>query len=90
VRATAIARGLIAEDAAERLRDRQAIKLIFKSATRRCPNEPGAAPHGTGMSVVRALRRSGRRQDRARDSTRPRNRFKITMPAVAAEDSQVA
>jgi two-component system, chemotaxis family, sensor kinase CheA len=90
VRATAIARGLITEDDAARLRDRQAIKLIFKSGYTTLDAEADAAPHGTGMSVVRRyVHQAG---GKIAIATLPghETRFKVTMPAVAAEDSQVA
>src|SRR5450755_2465039 len=53
VRATAVAKGLLTEEAATRLRDRQAIKLIFKSGYTTMTSAPGEARHGTGMSLVR-------------------------------------
>jgi two-component system, chemotaxis family, sensor kinase CheA len=53
VRATAIARGVITGEGAARLRDREAIKLIFKSGYSTLPSAPGEPAHGSGLSLVR-------------------------------------
>jgi two-component system chemotaxis sensor kinase CheA len=90
VRATAIARGLITEDDAARLRDRQAIKLIFKSGYTTLDAGTDAAPHGTGMSVVRRYVHQAGGKIALATLPGHETRFKVTMPAVAAEDSQVA
>ena len=71
VRATAIARGVITGEAAARLRDREAIKLIFKSGYHdAAETAPGETTHGTGMSLVRRYVHEAGRKDRARESAR--------------------
>jgi signal transduction histidine kinase len=52
VRSTAVAKGLIGSEAAEKLRDRQAIKLIFKSGFTTVA-EDGGAGGDTGLAFVR-------------------------------------
>jgi two-component system, chemotaxis family, sensor kinase CheA len=91
VRAAAIARGLITEDAATRLRDRQAIKLIFKPGFTTMPQGPGETVHGSGMSLVRRyVHEAGGRISLA-TLLGHETRFKVTLPALAAADaSQVA
>ena len=89
VRATAVARGLITEDAAERLRDRQAIKLIFKSGYSTLDSGPGVAPHGTGMSLVRRYVHEAGGKIALATLLGHETRFKVTLPALAA-DAQVA
>jgi two-component system chemotaxis sensor kinase CheA len=89
VRATAVARGLITEDAAERLRDRQAIKLIFKSGYSTLDSRPGEAPHGTGMSLVRRYVHEAGGKIALATLLGHETRFKVTLPALAA-DAQVA
>jgi two-component system, chemotaxis family, sensor kinase CheA len=89
VRATAVARGLITEDAAERLRDRQAIKLIFKSGYSTLASNPGEAPHGTGMSLVRRYVHEAGGKIALATLLGHETRFKVTLPALAA-DAQVA
>ena len=92
VRRTAVAKGLITADAAMRLRDRQAIKLIFKSGYSTMPTATGAPPRGTGMSLVRRyVDESGGRIALA-SLLGHETRFKITLPAgdPAAAESQVA
>jgi two-component system, chemotaxis family, sensor kinase CheA len=89
VRTTAVARGLITEDAAERLRDRQAIKLIFKSGYSTLASGPGEAPHGTGMSLVRRYVHEAGGKIALASLLGHETRFKVTLPALAA-DAQVA
>ncbi len=90
VRATAVANGLITEDAAKRLRDRQAIKLIFKSGYTTQGPGPGAAPHGTGMSLVRRYVHEAGGKIALATLLGHETRFKVTLPAVAEADAQVA
>jgi len=87
VRATAVAKGVIDEDAATRMRDRQAIKLIFKSRYTTLDSAAGEAPHGTGMAMVRRyVHESGGRIALA---TLPghETRFKITLPSLVTTDA---
>ncbi len=92
VRATAVARGLIAEDAAARLRDRQAIKLIFKSGFTTLPESPGEPARGTGMSLVRRYVHEAGGKIALASLLGHETRFKVTLPCVdaAAAGAQVA
>jgi two-component system chemotaxis sensor kinase CheA len=90
VRATAIAKGLITEDAAARLRDRQAIKLIFKSGYTTMNSAPGEAVHGTGMSLVRRYVHEAGGKIALATLLGHETRFKVTLPALAADAAQVA
>jgi two-component system, chemotaxis family, sensor kinase CheA len=90
VRATAVAKGLITADAAARLRDRQAIKLIFKSGYTTLDSAPGEAPHGSGMSLVRRYVHEAGGKIALATLLGHETRFKVTLPAEAAADSQVA
>jgi two-component system chemotaxis sensor kinase CheA len=90
VRATAVAKGLITEDAATRLRDRQAIKLIFKSGFTTLDSAPGDAPHGSGMSLVRRYVHEAGGRIALATLLGHETRFKVTLPALAAADAQVA
>jgi two-component system chemotaxis sensor kinase CheA len=90
VRAAAIDRGLLTEEAAARLRDRQAIKLIFKSGFTTLESAPGEAPHGTGMSLVRRYVHEAGGRIALASLLGHETRFKVTLPAVAVADTQVA
>jgi two-component system chemotaxis sensor kinase CheA len=81
---------VITEEAATRLRDRQAIKLIFKSGYSTLTSGPGEPRHGAGMSLVkRYVHEAGGRIALA-TLLGHETRFKLTLPAVAAADAQVA
>ena len=82
--------GLITEEAAARLRDRQAIKLIFKSGYSTLTSAPGEAPHGTGMSLVRRYVHEAGGKIALATLLGHETRFKVTLPALAAADAQVA
>jgi two-component system chemotaxis sensor kinase CheA len=87
VRATAVAKGVIDAEAATRMRDRQAIKLIFKSRYTTLESDAGEAPHGTGMAMVRRyIHESGGRIALA-SLPGHETRFKITLPSLAATDA---
>jgi chemotaxis protein histidine kinase CheA len=95
VRSTAIAKGLITEEAAARLRDRQAIKLIFKSGYTTLTWTSGESPHGTGMSLVRRYVHEAGGKIALATLLGHETRFKVTLPAdassgAAAADAQVA
>jgi two-component system chemotaxis sensor kinase CheA len=94
VRSTAVARGLLTQDAAARLRDRQVIKLIFKSGYTTLPSAPGEAPHGSGMSLVRRYIHEAGGKIALATLLGHETRFKVTLPALtaaaAAADAQVA
>jgi two-component system chemotaxis sensor kinase CheA len=91
VRTTAVAKGLITAEAAARLRDRQVIKLIFKSGYTTLDSAPGEARHGSGMSLVRRYVHEAGGKIALATLLGHETRFKVTMPApAAAADSQVA
>jgi signal transduction histidine kinase len=90
VRATAVAKGLITAEAAVRLRDRQAIKLIFKSGYTTLDSAPGEAPHGAGMSLVRRYVQEAGGKIALATLLGHETRFKVMLPATAAADAQVA
>jgi two-component system, chemotaxis family, sensor kinase CheA len=93
VRNVAVARGVVTQEAVAKMRDRQLIKLIFKSAYTTLAEVEGEKPHGTGMSLVRRyIHETGGRIALA-SLLGHETRFKVTLPAVAADaaaDSQVA
>lgn len=82
IRRTAVEKRLMSPDAVERLRDRQAIKLIFKDGfTTLAPGEDGPA-HGSGLSFVRRyVQDAGGKVSLASELGRE-TRFKVTLPAV--------
>jgi two-component system chemotaxis sensor kinase CheA len=90
VRATAVAKGLISADAAARLRDRQAIKLIFKAGYTTLDSGPGEARRGSGMSLVRRYVHEAGGKIALATLLGHETRFKVTLPAAAAADAQVA
>ena len=53
VRSIAVAKGLVTEEEANRLGDRQAIKLIFKAGFTTLSDMAGDSKHGSGLSLVR-------------------------------------
>jgi two-component system chemotaxis sensor kinase CheA len=85
VRATAISRNIITGEGAARLRDREAIKLIFKSGYSTLPNEPGHPPHGTGLSLVRRYVHEAGGKVALASLLGHETRFKVTLPPLPAE-----
>ncbi len=90
VRTTAIARGVITGEAAARLRDREAIKLIFKSGFTTLPTAPGDATHGTGMSLVRRYVHEADGKIALASLLGHETRFKVTLPPLAGAAVEVA
>jgi len=88
VRATAIARGVLTEDEAGRLRDREAIKLIFKSRYTTLADSTADTRHGAGMALVRRYVHEAGGKIALASLAGHETRFKIVLPAVA--DSQAA
>ena len=88
VRATAIARGVLTEGEAARLRDREAIKLIFKSRFTTLAESPTDMRHGAGMSLVRRYIHEAGGKIALASLAGHETRFKIILPAAA--DSQAA
>jgi two-component system, chemotaxis family, sensor kinase CheA len=92
VREVAIAKGLLTPDEARELRDRQAIKLIFKSGFTTMTDTPGDAKHGSGMSLVRRYVHEAGGKIALASVVGQETRFKVTLPALeqAADAAQVA
>jgi two-component system chemotaxis sensor kinase CheA len=88
VRATAIARGVLTEDEAARLRDREAIKLIFKSRFTTLADSRADTKHGAGMALVRRYVHEAGGKIALASLAGHETRFKIVLPAVS--DSQAA
>lgn len=90
IRQIAIAKGLIAEHAAAELRDRQAIKLIFQAGFSTLENSPGAVARGTGMSLVRRYVHEANGRIALASLLGHDTRFRVSLPAVATRQAQVA
>jgi two-component system chemotaxis sensor kinase CheA len=91
VRSVAVARGLLSAADAARLRDRQAIKLIFKSGFSTMTDTPGEPRHGAGMSLVRRYVHEAGGKIALASLMGHETRFKVTLPAVEqSADAQVA
>jgi two-component system chemotaxis sensor kinase CheA len=82
VRATAIARGVIPGEGAARMRDREAIKLIFKSAYSTLESAPGEPPHGSGLSLVRRYVHEAGGRVALASLLGHETRFKVSLPAL--------
>lgn len=90
MRSTAIAKGLISADAAEKLRDRQAIKLIFKAGFTTAPTAAGNAAAGTGLAFVRRyVHKSGGKIALA-SLLGHEVRFKVMLPPVEEARARAA
>lgn len=91
IRGVAVSKGLLSEEDARQLRDRQAIKLIFKSGFTTMTDTPGEARHGSGMSLVRRYVHEAGGKIALASVVGQETRFKVTLPALAlAADAQVA
>jgi two-component system, chemotaxis family, sensor kinase CheA len=91
VRDVAVAKGLVSQEDAGRLRDRQAIKLIFKSGFTTMTNNEGEAKHGSGMSLVRRYVHEAGGKIALASAVGQETRFKITLPTLEMNaTSQVA
>jgi two-component system chemotaxis sensor kinase CheA len=91
VRSVAVARGILRAEDAARLRDRQAIKLIFKSGFSTMTDMPGEPKHGAGMSLVRRYVHEAGGKIALASLMGHETRFKVTLPAVdQSADAQVA
>jgi hypothetical protein len=84
VRATAVACGVVTQEAATRMRDREAIKLIFKSRYTTMTNAPGETAHGSGMSLVRRYVHDAGGKIALASLPGFETRFKITLPPLPA------
>ena len=91
VRGVAVARGLVTEEEASRLRDRQAIKLIFKSGFTTMADGDDGTKHGSGMSLVRRYVHEAGGKIALASLVGQETRFKVTLPTLEmASDAQVA
>jgi two-component system, chemotaxis family, sensor kinase CheA len=91
VREVAVAKGLLTPEDARELRDRQAIKLIFKSGFTTMTDAPGEAKHGSGMSLVRRYVHEAGGKIALASIVGQETRFKVTLPTLElAADAQVA
>ena len=84
VRLTAVAKGLLTEEEANRMRDRQVIKMIFKSGFTTMADVPGEPKHGSGMSLVRRYVHEAGGKIALASQTGRQTRFKVTLPALPA------
>jgi signal transduction histidine kinase len=84
VRSTAIARGILTGESAARLRDREIIKLIFKSGYSTLENTPGEPAHGTGLALVRRYVHEAGGKVALASLLGHETRFKVTLPPLAA------
>jgi signal transduction histidine kinase len=82
VRATAIARGVVTGEAATRMRDREAIKLIFRSSYTTLATSPSDKTHGMGMSLVRRYIHEAGGRIALASLPGHETRFKIMLPAL--------
>ncbi len=90
VRATAIAKGVVSGETAARLRDREAIKLIFKSGYTTLEKSPGGPQHGTGMSLVRRYIHEAGGKIALASLLGQETRFKISLPPLASTEAGAA
>jgi two-component system chemotaxis sensor kinase CheA len=86
VRATAIARGVVTAEAAAGMRDREAIKLIFKSRFTTLARSATDTTHGGGMALVRRYIHEAGGKIALASLPGRETRFKITLPAGAAAE----
>jgi signal transduction histidine kinase len=84
VRATAISRGVVTGEIAARLRDREAIKLIFKSGYSTLASAPGEAAHGSGLSLVRRYVHEAGGKIALASLMGHETRFKMSLPSLTA------
>lgn len=92
LRETAVAKGIISAEAAEKLADRQAIKLIFKKGFSTATESSAEGGRGIGMALVRRyVAESGGRVGLA-SVLGSQTRFRISLPPApeSANQSQVA
>jgi chemotaxis protein histidine kinase CheA len=85
VRETAVAHGIVTAAAAEEMRDRDVIKLIFKSRYTTLSNSGGDIKHGVGMSLVRRYVHEAGGKIAFASLPGYETRFKITLPATPGE-----
>jgi two-component system chemotaxis sensor kinase CheA len=84
VRSVAISRGVITAENAARLRDREAIKLIFKSGYTTLAASPSDTKHGSGMSLVRRYVHEAGGKIALASLLGHETRFKLSFPPLQA------
>jgi two-component system chemotaxis sensor kinase CheA len=85
-----VARGVVSGEAAARMRDREAIKLIFKSRYTTLGNSITDTAHGTGMSLVRRYIHEAGGKIALASLAGHETRFKITLPPLPPSESAPA
>ena len=83
VRATAVLRQVVTREAAARMRDREAIKLIFKSRFTTLDTLPDDTTHGAGMSLVRRYVQEAGGSIALASLAGHETRFKIVLPPLS-------
>ena len=93
-RRIAVEKRLITSEAAARLRDRQAIKLIFHDGFTTLPSAPNQPLHGAGLSLVRRYVHDAGGKVALASEPGSETRFKVSLPALAksasSNEAQVA
>ena len=90
LRRTAVARGMLAPEAAEKLTHRQAIKLIFKKGFTTVEEPSAEGGRGMGMALVRRyIAEAGGRVGLASEQGR-HTRFRVALPSLADVQHQPA
>lgn len=87
VRAVAVQRGVVSSDTAARLRDREAIKLIFKSRYTTLASSPSDVAHGAGMSLVRRYVHDAGGKIALASLPGHETRFKVSFPTATDSDN---
>ncbi len=90
VRQVAIAKNLLSSDTATRLRNRQIIKLVFRSGVSTLPQPAHAAPHGAGLAVVRRYIHDAGGTISIGSEPGNGTRFKVSLPAVGQAAAPLA
>jgi len=85
VRKIAVERKLLTTEAAARMRDQQAIKLIFKERYSTLASGDAAVPNGAGLSFVRRYVHDAGGKIALASVVGKETRFKISLPARDAE-----
>jgi hypothetical protein len=90
MRSAAVARGLISSEAAAKLRDRQAIKLIFKSGFSTAPSTSGDGAAGTGLAFIRRYVHKAGGKIALASLLGHEVRFKVMLPPVEEARARAA
>jgi signal transduction histidine kinase len=85
VRAVAVARGILTQEAADRLRDRDAFKLIFRSRFTTLASSADDLSHGKGMSLVRRYVQDVGGKIALASRPGHETRFKVSLPVMPAK-----